>query len=606
MSVYFEIRYYNTETLKQAERAGEPIAKDDWNVWSVRDRIETGKAAADKVAELKELHGEDYTFAIVRVDTLGGDRNYLMRELGRLQDGTYKQIPGHFPDTMPETFGSYWTPESYENQFAKVSFQQFLMQQNPDHVPHISQNNERKVAFTESMEKGRKDIQKALYTHEYLAKYLSNKFQEYGPMDLIIDAMGGLTYKLHLTETVEDMVAIYQECDTSREVGSCMTHSTCSYESSPHHPVEPYALGGDLSLAYVRAEGDTGTIWGRCLVWPERKLYTRIYSTNAALMRKVLKAAGYERQVDTLAGARLGLIRLDGNRVVMPYIDGSQSAHWDGEHLLIAHDGNTQAGNTSGTAYLEDAGRAECASCGNSYNDEEDGNYVEGVGGYCSYCSDNYTYYCEGYNEVYDHRRESMHHVDGSTYCESYYSENCFECDDCREDFHNEGELNFDEANNHILCNDCYSSLIAKREEEQEEEEDTSSEEPDWHQMPPYSLTLSLYAKIITGNSETYSYAEPQIVAIDMSGRIAPSDIPSGITVPIGFAVWQPQRPHHAPQFWPNRQTLSDLVTTAQLRNNIPQGGLSYSSWNFDSVDSYYIVPIETITGTPAAYRLAA
>ncbi|CAB4138768.1 hypothetical protein UFOVP344_40 [uncultured Caudovirales phage] len=592
MSVTFEIRYIDTEKLKTAERNGEPIPKDEWELWT---RHETGAAAAEFVKELKENHPH-LTFTIIRNDPLGGDRDWLMREHGRMFDGTYKPIAGRFPADMPEPFGQYWTPESYQNQFANVSFQQWLMEQNPAHVPHISQNNERKIAFTESMEKGRKDIQRALHAHEYLEKYLSNAYRLYGPMDLIVEAMGGYNFQLLIASTAAEMVETMIECNSSREVGSCMSHPTGDYESYPHHPFEAYALGGDLVLAYVRADGDKGTIWGRALAWPERKIYGRIYSTNAALFRKIMAANGYAaREESTLEGARLGVIRIgseDSNKIVMPYIDGSQQADWDGEELTISYDGNTAAGTTNGISYLGEHG-TECYNCGTHYDAEMGGVYVEDVGDYCDHCAGNYTYWCQGTERQYDRRNEVDYQVDGSTYCQTYFDDHYFYCYDCGEDFHND-EHCYDEPSNQSLCTSCHDSLLAGRDE-----------------------TLDTFAAIMTGNQlapapepqpePTQPAPAPVVTAIDMSGRIAASDIPEGITVPFGFAVWQPQRPHHAPPFWSNCRTLSTLVTTAQLRNNVPQGDLRYSAWNFDSTESFYIVPIHTITGRSApTYAVAA
>src|SRR5690606_7560176 len=95
---------------------------------------------------------------------------------------------------------------------------------------------------------------------------------------------------------------------------SCMSHDLSEF-SSPEHPTRVYG-DSDLQVAYI--VNSSGNISARVLVWPEKKLYGRIYGDEDR-MSDMLEEAGYER--GDLDGARIRRIPIRDRQYVMPYLD---------------------------------------------------------------------------------------------------------------------------------------------------------------------------------------------------------------------------------------------------------------------------------------------
>jgi hypothetical protein len=580
MSVTFEIRYYNTNTLRQREERGEPIDRSDWHL---EGRYESGKEAADSLNLLKASHDyAEYTLCIVRNDPAALDRNWRLREMKRLFDGTYKLPQGALPMELPREASHQISEMRWMEHYAGRSFADLLLSAQPDHFAHLSQSDERKIAFTENHQKGQQDKQKT----QAAVTYISNQchhWPEFVQAELL-SALGGFNVQLQFVETAEDMVRIYTECNSSRDVGSCMTHDVSDYNSNPVHPVAVYAAG-DLQVAYARMDGDSGEIWGRALVWPERKVWGRIYSTNASLFRKALKAAGYEsgESSTALVGARLQLIYTDDSEreIVMPYIDGTQSADWDGVRLTIASHGNIEAGSTGGLARL--GPEYFCEHCDADINyqaeryDSESGEIL------CESCyNEAYTRCEECHSETQTHETLYDEHSNRSL-CSYCYHERNTNCDECGEDFPRD-QVTVSDHDGCDRCEECHEQHEADRETiEEGEQAATDNHNACPAQPAPAPAPVQL---------------EPAPAQIDLT--LEPVEIVTdwnSITAPEGFCFYHPSSPLTPPPHWQPHMRSS---LWHWLRDNPEPRTGHYWSWDNQEPEIYcYVVPIQAITGRP-------
>jgi len=110
---------------------------------------------------------------------------------------------------------------------------------------------------------------------------------------------------------------------------------------SPVHPVRTY-VAGDLQIAYMKKNG---RITARALVYPEKKIHTRIYG-DSGVFRPLLEKEGFRSGVPT--GAKLQRViawedktRKAGRKaLVVPYIDDVSWVHDRGTHLEIGSGGS--------------------------------------------------------------------------------------------------------------------------------------------------------------------------------------------------------------------------------------------------------------------------
>ena len=134
---------------------------------------------------------------------------------------------------------------------------------------------------------------------------------------------------------------------------SCMAHKKEVWGADmPVHPTSVYA-SPDLAVAYMNYGGRKAS---RTVVWPEKKIYVRIYGDHLR-MQKLLAAAGYKQ--GCITGARVKRIRFkDKNRSVLPYIDYEDAVTHkkdDDDHFYIGrHRGDSwgrivTAGGTTGS-----------------------------------------------------------------------------------------------------------------------------------------------------------------------------------------------------------------------------------------------------------------
>lgn len=303
-----------------------------------------------------------------------------------------------------------------------------------DHFAHVSTEDGTKIAFTEDDTKGQVDRQTRMKPGRYLAKFYPHLSQpDIQAMAVALDKAIGVRF----VETADDMERVY-----TNGPNSCMAHSASDY-SSHMHPVRVYAAG-DLQVAYLSALDITDANFrasARCLVWPARKRYGRIYGDEARLAA-ALRDLGYE--AGQLTGARLLKVEDENecDRYVMPYIDGAGRVDDRGSYFVIDASGSTNASNTNGLAdeyeeeEEEEDDRNYCAFYDEHTDDEV--HHVRDVNQYWSESAiERHAFLCAGYDAYFSNEHGS-HEVDGETYSERYCRNNFAVCEGSGDYFNHE------------------------------------------------------------------------------------------------------------------------------------------------------------------------
>ena len=314
------------------------------------------------------------------------------------------------------------------------------------HFLHRSSDKPEFVAFTESAEKGEQDRQTRMRAGAYLEKYFSDSLTS---VDIAqwarIHAMQG--EKLSL-----DDVKIARSVDEIRDVylhgpASCMSENSDHYHCHPHHPVDVYG-DSDLGVAYVErsAEFHSAKISARALIWPEKKIFGRVYptaerysgmhrqlaSSEAFALIQALEAMGYSK--GSFCGAQIRAIRISSrdSDYVMPYLDGSYRVDLssDEKHFTITKGREgVDAQNTNGTIDIH--GGIFCERCDES-TDEDYAQTVytsrDSTEMWCECCANNRAFYCHGSEEIYSDNIESVE-MNGETYSIHYATRNFTQCE---------------------------------------------------------------------------------------------------------------------------------------------------------------------------------
>jgi hypothetical protein len=277
---------------------------------------------------------------------------WKLREAARFDNGTYIPLP--------------WSGEDW-----------FLQGNVTDHYAHLSTEGKAMIAYTPDADKGAADLQTRVKAGKYLTEFYGHILDAPTIARLATEfAERFEDNELQFAETADDIEHVYVNGPRS-----CMSHSPSDY-SSPIHPVRVYAAG-DLQVAYLERDGD---ITARCIVWPSKKRFGRIYGDETRLW-SLLEKQGYK--TGDMRGARLSRV-LHNNRYVVPYVDCCSRAEDDGKHLILGS-GSISLGETVGLAGYN----YSCDSCGDGMH-QDDAYYCEEVDGYhCEDCHNNLTIYCE-------------------------------------------------------------------------------------------------------------------------------------------------------------------------------------------------------------------
>ena len=216
-----------------------------------------------------------------------------------------------------------------------------------DHFAYRALKVPSNIAFTYNVTEGTADKQRSFHVNTYLLSFyphLSVQERRKYVWDFTGVDPGDI---LHITQDAEEIKTVYMNGPES-----CMTHDLSDYDSYPFHPAEVYA-GPDLAIAYLKEEN---RYTARCVVWPEKKIWGRMYGDDYKL-GEALKEAGY-REYDNnhdFNGARITLIKTDDDDIVCPYMDMTPMGH--------IHDGVFTVGSYNFVKDLRDKVGGQIYTC---------------------------------------------------------------------------------------------------------------------------------------------------------------------------------------------------------------------------------------------------
>lgn len=416
-------------------------------------RYTDGKKAAKIASRLSKRTGRKYQ--VRKIDETLGDPNWKEREQSRFDSGEYNQLCHNLRMIAP----------AY-------------------HYGHIAKKDPNLIAYTKDELKGREDKQSLAtieayidicFKHPDVRKLMATMAEDRGLSveDYIARRHGddwrAMTIKTQLDlaqqhfvevkfagpvknpDDPDEVKAVADEIATlyanyapsaASVASSCMRyaadeeHYSAKVDGVRVHPVEAYA-SPDLAIAYL--VDSKGRTTARCLCWPDKKVYGRMYADNDAL-HKALKALDYVK-CDTyygnsevsLRGARVRKIDNDRGGYVMPYIDGdhSVSEHHD-DNWFTLYGGDYRAESTDGVIYANP--QSECENCGDATDDDDMTRVYtyanrSGYEMWCQGCVDHRAFYCNGYDVYYDEQNVDSTEIDGTTYSLRYAENNASYCE---------------------------------------------------------------------------------------------------------------------------------------------------------------------------------
>lgn len=410
------------------------------------------------------------TFVIGEIER----REWRVREYMRFKDGVY-QLPPWVPALYYLWEPADGTDQNY-SQYARVAM----------HFAHHSVKTPGCIAYTPSDELGYQDRQVTVKVGKYLTEFLSDVFNT-EQIAAYVATVKSYTAGLQIARSADDIRKVYQNGPNS-----CMSHDTSDYETEGIHPTAVYA-DGDIGVAYL---GDIVKPSARALVWPDKKLYTRLYGDTT--LTRVLESAGYE-PADTyghsypiFAGAKIKAIKIGkvngSDRYVMPYLDCARGVELSRDKktfTILSRQGEWAIWETDGYTYSTD--RRVCGNC-DSDVDDEDENYCESCRddmSTCNRCGEDFfgdadgeviddSWYCDScvqrhYTHTCEHCDETWTEVNpDSSYCDECRDEMAG-CSECGE-MHHTGESKDPDSEK---CDECYTE-----DEEDEDEDETPAPTP--------------------------------------------------------------------------------------------------------------------------------
>ena len=183
---------------------------------------------------------------------------------------------------------------------------------------------------------------------------------------------------------------------------SCMRHG---FDHLPKHPAAAYA-SGDFKILICR--DDKGYIAARSVVCVNNAdgacaFAGPVYTTSdhaSKLMVEYLNSNGIKAQQDyNWHGAKLQRIEYEGG-FILPYLDSDRDLSDKDSYLVVDRRGDICASETNGTVDSEP--QAQCEECGERYDCEESGGYIETESiAVCDCCLNEVFTYCDYSGEYY-------------------------------------------------------------------------------------------------------------------------------------------------------------------------------------------------------------
>ncbi len=277
-------------------------------------------------------------------------QRYRNDMMARYQYGEWK-IPQIFLDD-PELNCMYFNEHKFDKEATDGSGRDYL-NMHQRHWVHVSVHPEKPdmIAYTRTLKDGMRDRQVRVKLGRYLAQTFGDKLSDQKIAQLVAQHNEHQCEKLrwHIAMTPKRIETVYR-----RGPNSCMSKSRRYFDrdiDTVHdaHPTSIYGAG-DLGVAFLRREG---RITARVLVWPERKVYGRVYGDAERLCRalheagyqseydhrKAVKDAGGDQFVDGgFNGARLLKLEVD-DVLVAPYMDEDYGIQYLHSNVAYANSG---------------------------------------------------------------------------------------------------------------------------------------------------------------------------------------------------------------------------------------------------------------------------
>lgn len=317
--------------------------------------FDTGDAAGARMSALEPARG---LFVVVedRMMTLC----WRTRERQRFDIGYYEPVP--------------WSKETWHRE------------RNLELFEHMSRKARGKISFTESEDKGARDIQAhGMRPGAFLTKYYGDILTA---SEIEKWANKCAPLEVRFTQDADEIQAIYENGPNS-----CMSYDAKVYIGRVH-PARVYA-GPDLAVAYL---GPLDKPTARAVVWPDRKVFDRVYGGGVGQLQGELVALGYKRKEQAFIGARVQRIE-HGDGFIMPYVDRVSYASDRGDYILLDDNGDIETSRQDGLSYDIDEALPLCDLCRESI---EDLTYIPSTGDYwCDDCVFNDATRCDYSDELY-------------------------------------------------------------------------------------------------------------------------------------------------------------------------------------------------------------
>lgn len=322
------------------------------------------------------------------------------------------------------------------------------------HFTHVSKQTPVLIAYHQTLDKLRRDIQTPIKPGAYLRKYYGDVLDEaqiqYWAEKQVIANTPPPIYFVRSDdpggwEKAYENGCGFQSCMTYDREGRYI-HSQLYGED---HPVRAYALPGNgLSLAWIGKPDEDGRpmeVHARAIVDEDRKYAVRVYGDQR--LAEALSAIGYTIGGGTgLEGYRLAKRPVpwsEDDAWIVPYLDGNAQRVDDmGDHFVVSGDGRRSAAASAG--WIDKYGEGDNDANGDDDDDDDEMSYC----GCCDarvHYTDLYSTYdghgdgvcggCIGEHDAYTHavgRRgyDVVVRHDDAAYCESdgrYYHLDCLD-----------------------------------------------------------------------------------------------------------------------------------------------------------------------------------
>lgn len=196
-------------------------------------------------------------------------------------------------------------------------------------LPHIDPDNKRQIRFFRNVSDAIEERYTSVLMTRYFSSYLDIDDEEFADKLLELGFYDG-KHEFKILRDADEIEAAYENGPRS-----CMNDPE-DYALGEIHPSRVYA-SSDLGLAVLM---NGNACIARTVVWPEKKIYARIYG-HAKLLREELKKQDYRQSVGWTLWRGAKLLKIfDENEgcYVMPYLDMSDTVSMarDGKHFRIA------------------------------------------------------------------------------------------------------------------------------------------------------------------------------------------------------------------------------------------------------------------------------